>query len=94
MPGEVDDLDEPDHRQPVIDVDVAIELSQLSGVVKSIAQSVDGVERGLDQISRALDELAQGMRFETRQLGVYLFFIIVSIIVGIVAILGTLRHWF
>jgi hypothetical protein len=90
MPNEPDDLDEPDFRQPVVDVDVEIELNQLRGTVEGIAHGMENVEQELDRITRTLNECSNTLRGIEYSLGMFLGIIIL----GIAIIVGTLRHWF
>jgi hypothetical protein len=89
MTKEPDNFDEPDIRQPVADVDVYIELSQLSGTVKYIADELNQ----LDQIGRGLGELGYSVS-ELRSVLQGIQFTASALLRGLMAMVGTLRHWF
>jgi hypothetical protein len=84
------DFDEPDLRQPGVDVDVAIELSQLGGTIRGIAHDMVNIEQELDRISHTLSESS----YTLRRIQSEVFMFLLLIVIGIVVILGTLRHWF
>jgi hypothetical protein len=94
MPGEPDDLDERDYRQPVTDEDVVFELGRLGEKVGSIADNLKDLGQQLEQIRPALDELSHGLSHTLRRMQSEVEFGIAIIVLGIFGILGTLRHWF
>jgi hypothetical protein len=93
MPNGIDD-DEPDYRQPVVDVDAVLELTQLKDTVEGIASNV---EQGLDQTTNTLTDFSYTLQFilnELRSIEYGLGMLLIIIILGIAVIVGTLRHWF
>jgi hypothetical protein len=93
MPDNSDDFDEPDVRQPVVDVDLADGLSQLESSIKYIAgelEQLNQIGRVLDEIGHMLNELQSTLRNIQFRVSACLL----MIIAGIVVLVGTLRHWF
>lgn len=91
MPDRSDELDEEDFRQPVVDVDANVELSQLRGSVEDIARDLtelaSNMERSLDVISHTVND-----RLKNILTAIFGFeFVVVA---GIIVIVGTMRHWF
>jgi hypothetical protein len=76
-------------RQPVVDVDVALEINQLDGTVQGIAHQLES----LTEISSSLDELGHLLN-DTRSDLRTLSALLLLIFAGIIGIIGTLRHWF
>ena len=93
MPDGRDDFEERDFRQPVADVDVLVELGQLRGAVDAIAEKLDQ----LDQSTRVLEDIDLLVNEARSRLGSIQFTVTALLVVtafGVIAILGTLRHWF
>jgi hypothetical protein len=97
MPEQPDDLDEePDYRQEVVDSDAVSELSELNSRVDGIADEVRSLDQSLDKIVSTLDEIGHffNSRSTLQALQFRLSVFLLLITVGVVVILGTLRHWF
>jgi len=93
MPNGPDDFDEEEFRQPAVDVDVVIKLDELRSSIDGISEELKQlhqIDRGLDEIGHLVNEsrsTLQSIRFRATTC-------LVVIVVGIVVILATLRHWF
>jgi hypothetical protein len=93
MPNGTDD--DEDFRQPVVDTHVALELSQLRSTTDAIHDAIErDLEQQLERISRALDEISGGIQRVHQFLQFTLWEMLLAIIIGFAAILGTLRNWF
>jgi hypothetical protein len=69
------------------------ELSQLSGTVKYIADELGQ----LDQVGRAVDEIGHSvgeLRSTLQGIQTTVSVLLLATVAGLVAMLGTLRHWF
>lgn len=91
MPDRLDDIDDEDSRQPVVDVEANIELSQLRGSVEDIARQCSDLASAVD---RSLDTKLHMVNDRLSQMLTAVFAFEFVVVAGIVAIVGTLRHWF
>jgi hypothetical protein len=89
-----DDHDERDFRQPVADVDAHIELEQLRASIDGIASELQDLAQRIDEIGRALDGIGYDANARLDVIKGTASLLLVAVILGIVAVLGTLRHWF
>jgi hypothetical protein len=83
-----------DEREPATLEDVVLQLDHLGSTMTGITDSVKELEQQLDQISRLLDGFSQGLSHRLSRMQFEIEFGFVAMVVGIFAILGTLRHWF
>lgn len=93
MPDRSDDIDfdEGDIRQPVVDQDANMELSQLRS-------SVENIERELTELAsekgRSLDAIGHMLNDRLNDIRSIASALLVVAAAGIIVIVGTLRHWF
>jgi hypothetical protein len=91
VPDRPDDIDEEDSGQPVVDVEANIELGQLRGSVEDIARQLGDLASALD---RSFDIMLHTVNDRLNRILTAVFAFEFVVVAGIVAIVGTLRHWF
>lgn len=91
MPDRSDELDEEDFRQPVVDVDANVELSQLRGSVEDIARDLTELASNME---RSLDVISHTVNDGLKNILTAIFGFEFVVVAGIIVIVGTMRHWF
>jgi hypothetical protein len=88
------DGDEEDVRQPVVDVDVALELGELRGSVEHIASDLGELASDVGRTLDAMGHMLNDTRSALQSIQFTMSALLLVTIAATVLILGTLRHWF